>query len=115
MIALHWKSLSLIFIFECYQAIDPDTVEKSVTYVIKDGPYDKFYIDAVDGTVFSAGPLDYEEKNQHILIVGTEENTSGNLGSTATVIIHLIDRNDVKRLAKAQIELKYAEIILHYF
>ncbi|CAG7831348.1 unnamed protein product, partial [Allacma fusca] len=70
------------------EAIDPDTVKK-ITYFIKQGPYDKFSIDSITGDIYTAQGLDYERENKHIIIVGTEENDSGNVGATTTVIIHV--------------------------
>lgn len=70
------------------EAIDPDTIKK-ITYYIKQGPFDKFSIDAITGDIYTTQGLDYERENKHILIVGTEENDSGNVGATTTVIIHV--------------------------
>lgn len=64
--------------------MDPDT-EKRITYYIKQGPFDKFNIDPITGDIYTTQGLDYERDPRHVLIIGTEENDSGNLGSTTTV------------------------------
>ena len=64
--------------------MDPDT-EKRITYYIKQGPFDKFNIDPITGDIYTTQGLDYERDVKHVLIIGTEENDSGNLGSTTTV------------------------------
>lgn len=69
------------------EAIDPDT-EKRITYYIKQGPFDKFTINPVTGDLYTTQGLDYERDSKHILIIGTEENDSGNMGSTTTVSVH---------------------------
>ncbi|CAL8106487.1 unnamed protein product [Orchesella dallaii] len=76
------------------EAMDPDT-EKRITYYIKQGPFDKFNIDPITGDIYTTQGLDYERNAKHVLIIGTEENDSGNLGSTTTVIVTVIDENDV--------------------
>ncbi|XP_021945639.1 cadherin-99C [Folsomia candida] len=76
------------------EAIDPDT-EKRITYYIKQGPFDKFTINPVTGDLYTTQGLDYERDSKHILIIGTEENDSGNMGSTTTVVVHVKDLNDV--------------------
>jgi len=65
--------------------VDPDT-EKRITYYIKQGPFDKFNIDPITGDLYITQGLDYERETKHILIIGTEENDSGNVGSTTTVM-----------------------------
>ncbi|ODN02036.1 Protocadherin-15 [Orchesella cincta] len=76
------------------EAMDPDT-EKRITYFIKQGPFDKFNIDPITGDIYTTQGLDYERNAKHVLIIGTEENDSGNLGSTTTVIVNVVDENDV--------------------
>ncbi|XP_043289461.1 cadherin-99C isoform X2 [Venturia canescens] len=75
-------------------ADDPDTV-KQITYVIKQGDTDLFSIDPKTGVIKTIRGLDYERDNQHILIIGTLENTSNLPGSTTRVIINVQDVNDI--------------------
>jgi len=74
--------------------MDPDTSPK-ITYFIKQGAFDKFSIDPVSGELYTTQGLDYERETKHILIIGTEENESGNMGATTTVIVNVQDVNDV--------------------
>lgn len=76
------------------KADDPDT-KKQITYVIKQGPTDMFAIDAKTGVIRTIQGLDYERESQHVLIVGTVENTSTQPGSTTKVIVNVEDRNDI--------------------
>ncbi|KAK7603537.1 hypothetical protein V9T40_003536 [Parthenolecanium corni] len=82
--------------FEVMQvkADDPDTVKK-VTYVIKQGPTDLFSINPTTGVIKTIRGLDYEKEPQHILIIGTEENTSNLPGATTKVVINVEDVNDI--------------------
>lgn len=70
------------------QADDPDTV-KRITYVIKQGPTDMFTIDKNTGIVKTLRGLDYEKEVQHILIIGTAENSSNKPGATTKVIVNV--------------------------
>ena len=96
---LYWSRLlaSFLLFFLITQAWDPDTTKK-MTYYIKQGPHDKFTIDSKTGEIRTTQGLEFEEAKQHILIVGLEENLSGNIGSTTTVILHVIDVNDVSHV-----------------
>ncbi|XP_015117521.1 cadherin-99C [Diachasma alloeum] len=75
-------------------ADDPDT-KKQITYVIKEGDTDLFSIDPKTGVIRTNRGLDYERDSQHILIVGTLENTSDLPGSTTRVVINVQDANDI--------------------
>ncbi|KAG8040868.1 hypothetical protein G9C98_001856 [Cotesia typhae] len=75
-------------------ADDPDT-KKQITYVIKQGDTDLFSIDPKTGVIKTVRGLDYERDSQHILIVGTLENTSDLPGSTTRVVINVQDMNDI--------------------
>lgn len=72
----------------CYQADDADT-KKRVTYVIKQGPTEFFSIDPKTGIIRTTRGLDYERENQHILIVGTMENSGNTPGATTRVIVNV--------------------------
>ncbi|XP_014233945.1 cadherin-99C isoform X2 [Trichogramma pretiosum] len=75
-------------------ADDPDT-KKEVTYVIKQGDTDLFSIDAKTGTIKTRRGLDYERAAQHILVVGTVENTSKLPGATTKIVVNVQDVNDI--------------------
>ncbi|OXU31282.1 hypothetical protein TSAR_011025 [Trichomalopsis sarcophagae] len=75
-------------------ADDPDS-KKQVTYVIKQGDTDLFSIDPKTGIIKTIRGLDYERETQHVLIVGTEENTSSLPGATTRVVINVQDVNDI--------------------
>jgi protocadherin-15 len=60
---------------------------KSITYVIKQGPPDLFKIDKKTGEIKTARGLDYESENQYTLVVGTEENPSLRPGATTKVVV----------------------------
>ncbi|CAH0392596.1 unnamed protein product [Bemisia tabaci] len=76
------------------KADDADT-KKRVTYVIKQGPTEFFSIDPKTGIIRTTRGLDYERENQHILIVGTMENSGNTPGATTRVIVNVEDRNDI--------------------
>lgn len=57
--------------------------------MIKQGDTELFSIDPKTGVIKTVRGLDYESQNQHVLIVGTEENTSDLLGSTTRVVINV--------------------------
>lgn len=76
------------------EAYDPDTVQK-ITYVIRQGPTDLFRIDEKTGAIYTTRGLDYEKDQQHVLVVGTMENTSNEKNSTTKVIVDVEDRNDI--------------------
>ncbi|XP_070526250.1 cadherin-99C isoform X1 [Cardiocondyla obscurior] len=75
-------------------ADDPDT-KKQITYMIKQGDTELFSIDPKTGVIKTVRGLDYESQSQHVLIVGTEENTSDLPGSTTRVVINVQDVNDI--------------------
>ncbi|KAK0076977.1 hypothetical protein PV325_004605 [Microctonus aethiopoides] len=75
-------------------ADDPDT-KKQITYMIKQGDTDLFSIDPKTGVIKTLRGLDYERDSQHILIIGTLENTSDLPGSTTRVVINVQDMNDI--------------------
>nr|XP_050860466.1 cadherin-99C isoform X4 [Vespula vulgaris] len=75
-------------------ADDPDT-KKQITYTIKQGDTELFAIDPKNGVIKTIRGLDYERENQHILIVGTVENTSDLPGSTTRVVVNVQDVNDI--------------------
>ncbi|XP_048513669.1 cadherin-99C isoform X2 [Athalia rosae] len=75
-------------------ADDPDT-KKQVTYVIKQGDTDLFSIDPKTGVIKTVRGLDYERDNQHILIIGTAENTNDLPGATTRVVVNVQDQNDI--------------------
>ncbi|XP_015606364.1 cadherin-99C isoform X1 [Cephus cinctus] len=75
-------------------ADDPDT-KKQITYVIKQGDTDLFVIDPKTGIIKTVRGLDYERDSQHVLIVGTLENTSDLPGSTTRVVVNVQDVNDI--------------------
>lgn len=60
-----------------------------MTYVIKQGPTDLFSINPTTGVIKTIRGLDYEKEPQHILIIGTEENTSNLPGATTKVVINV--------------------------
>ncbi|XP_034178861.2 cadherin 99C isoform X3 [Osmia lignaria lignaria] len=82
-------------------ADDPDT-KKQITYMIKQGDTELFSIDPKTGVIKTIRGLDYERENQHILIIGTVENTSDLPGSTTKVVVNVqvkiqvLDVNDNK-------------------
>lgn len=58
--------------------------------MIKQGDTEFFAIDAKSGVLKTLRGLDYERDNQHILIVGTQENNNGEKkGSTTRVIVNV--------------------------
>ncbi|XP_076395319.1 cadherin 99C isoform X2 [Megachile rotundata] len=75
-------------------ADDPDT-KKQITYMIKQGDTELFSIDPKTGVIKTIRGLDYERENQHILIIGTVENTSDLPGSTTKVVVNVQDVNDI--------------------
>ncbi|XP_012058840.1 PREDICTED: protocadherin-15 [Atta cephalotes] len=75
-------------------ADDPDT-KKQITYMIKQGDTELFSIDPKTGIIKTIRGLDYESQNQHVLIIGTAENTSDLPGSTTRVVINVQDVNDI--------------------
>ncbi|XP_020300049.1 cadherin-99C isoform X1 [Pseudomyrmex gracilis] len=75
-------------------ADDPDT-KKQITYTIRQGDTELFSIDPKTGVIKTVRGLDYESQNQHVLVVGTEENTSDLPGSTTRVVINVQDVNDI--------------------
>ncbi|KAL6263958.1 hypothetical protein P5V15_004039 [Pogonomyrmex californicus] len=74
-------------------ADDPDT-KKQITYMIKQGDTELFAIDPKTGVIKTIRGLNYESQSQHVLIIGTEENTSDLPGSTTRVVINVQDVND---------------------
>lgn len=72
-----------------FQAEDPDTIDE-ITYTILRGDTDLFAIDRKSGMIRTNMPLDREMAARHEVIVGTEENTSQEQGSIATVEV-LVD------------------------
>ncbi|XP_031771297.1 cadherin-99C, partial [Apis florea] len=75
-------------------ADDPDT-KKQITYMIKQGDTELFAIDSRTGVIKTTRGLDYERESQHILIIGTVENTSDLPGSTTRVVVNVQDVNDI--------------------
>ncbi|XP_015434826.1 PREDICTED: LOW QUALITY PROTEIN: protocadherin-15-like, partial [Dufourea novaeangliae] len=75
-------------------ADDPDT-KKQITYMIRQGDTELFSIEPKTGVIKTLRGLDYERENQHILIVGTEENTNDLPGSTTKIVINVQDVNDI--------------------
>lgn len=71
-----------------FQADDPDT-KKQITYMIKQGDTELFAIDQRTGVIKTTRGLDYERESQHILIIGTVENTSDLPGSTTRVVVNV--------------------------
>jgi len=57
--------------------------------VIKEGDTKLFRIDPKTGVIQTIRGLNYENQNQHVLIVGTKENTSDLPGSTTRVVINV--------------------------
>ncbi|CAG0884506.1 unnamed protein product [Darwinula stevensoni] len=76
------------------QAEDPDEVEETVTYKLLSGG-DLFSIDPTTGLIRTFKELDYEKEKEHVLVVGTQENTRKEPSASATVIVHVQDANDV--------------------
>lgn len=81
-------NLSLLFSVLKKKADDPDT-KKHITYVIKQGDTEYFAIDAKSGVIKTLRGLDYERDNQHILVIGTEENNGEKKGATTRVIVNV--------------------------
>lgn len=54
-----------------------------------------FNIDPKTGAIKTIRGLDYERESQHVLIIGTVENTSNLPGSTTRVVINVQDVNDI--------------------
>lgn len=75
-------------------ADDPDTT-KRITYELRQGDTEIFEIDEKTGIIKTIRGLDYEKEKQHILIVGTLENTSDLPGSTTRVVVNVEDVNDI--------------------
>lgn len=57
--------------------------------MIKQGDTELFSIDPKTGIIKTIRGLDYESQNQHVLIIGTAENTSDLPGSTTRVVINV--------------------------
>lgn len=70
------------------KADDPDTT-KRITYELRQGDTEIFEIDEKTGIIKTIRGLDYEKEKQHILIVGTLENTGDLPGSTTRVIVNV--------------------------
>lgn len=66
-----------------------------MTYVIKQGDTDLFGIDPKKGIIKTIRGLDYERETQHILVIGTLENTSNLPGASTRVVINVQDANDI--------------------
>ena len=66
-----------------------------MTYVIKQGDTDLFAIDPRSGILKTIRGLDYERESQHVLIIGTLENTSDLAGATTRVVVNVQDVNDI--------------------
>lgn len=81
-------------------AFDPDGY-KQVTYVMRDGPLNRFSVDPLTGVVRSIWPLDFEENNQYTLVIGTHENVYDQPDATCIVRITVLDRNDIPPLLTA--------------
>lgn len=79
----------VINVYCCVLKADDADTKKRVTYVIRQGPVELFSIDAQTGVIKTLQGLDYESDNEHLLIVGTLENTSTKPGATAKVIVHV--------------------------
>lgn len=77
-----------------FQADDPDT-KKQVTYVLKQGDTDLFAVDPKTGVLKTIRGLDYERETQHVLVIGTVENTSKLPGATTRVVVNVQDVNDI--------------------
>lgn len=57
--------------------------------MIKQGDTELFSIDPKTGVIKTVRGLDYEKDSQHVLIIGTVENTSDLPGSTTRVVINV--------------------------
>lgn len=57
--------------------------------MIKQGNTELFGIDPKTGAIKTVRGLDYERESQHILIIGTVENTSDSPGSTTRVVVNV--------------------------
>lgn len=57
--------------------------------MIKQGDTELFGIDPKTGVIKTIRGLDYEKESQHILVVGTVENTSDLPGSTTRVVVNV--------------------------
>lgn len=82
------------FLVTTVHAHDPDTV-KEVTYMLRRGDSDLFYVDKVTGQVHTAHGLDYEKERRHELLIGTLENVGAESHDAIRVLIEVVDRNDV--------------------
>lgn len=57
--------------------------------MIKQGDTELFSIDPKTGMIKTVRGLDYERARQHVLIIGTAENTSDLPGSTTRVVVNV--------------------------
>lgn len=57
--------------------------------MIKQGDTELFSVDPKTGVIKTIRGLDYERETQHILIIGTMENTSDLPGSTTRVVVNV--------------------------
>lgn len=85
------------------QADDPDT-KKQITYTIKQGDTEFFSIDPKSGVLKTLRGLDYERDNQHILVVGTQENNGEKRGATTRVIVNVqVNNGQLFRFSEQQV------------
>lgn len=63
--------------------------------MIKQGDTELFAVDPKTGVVKTIRGLDFERESQHVLIIGTVENTSKLPGATTKVVINVQDVNDI--------------------
>ena len=75
-------------------AKDPDT-KPEITYVFKNGPSDRFKIDAKTGVIKTVKGLDFEEEQVLEITVGTAENPGRGPGDIIKVRVIVEDRNDI--------------------
>lgn len=66
-----------------------------MTYVIRQGDNEIFIVDPKTGAIKTRRGLDYERETQHVLVIGTVENTSNLPGASTRVVINVIDVNDI--------------------
>ncbi|XP_059470524.1 cadherin-99C isoform X3 [Neocloeon triangulifer] len=67
---------------------------QQITYTLRQGPTDLFVIDPQTGVIRTTRGLDYEMAHEHVLVVGTLENSNTGPGAEARVHIKVEDRND---------------------
>lgn len=88
-------------------AIDPDLPGDTFTFSIVSDPDDKFQI--IGNQLLSAGSVDFEAKNAHIVTIRTDDNNGGTFDRTFTInVLNLSDDTVIMRETDNRVDIANA-------